>query len=548
MRTRWVTVAGSFCLLFASISAGQEVPAADDTARLRELLKIQQQQLDEQRRALEELKTRLMERGNCDSVAVIDPNRALGETTIQLASVQAPPPSASTASADPAQPAEAGQQPQNPTQEIAREQPEGPALEIGPARLRVGGYLGLTGIYRSTNSGGGIGTSFASIPYEDKVQGNVSEARLSAQSSRISLRVDADFPEPGPRFRRLSGYFEMDFGGTTPGTVAVSSTSVGFRLRQAFAEVQYGETFLLAAGQAFSLMTPAKDQISIWPSDVEMSQSVDTNYLAGMIWDRAPQLRVTWRPSTRFNWAVSAENPEQQLGKGLVTLPTCCSSDLDAQYNTGSDELKVPNLMPDIATRVAFNPVKPFHVDVGGVIRVFRHTLQPYDDDFKEVGGGVGINVRFNATSGTKFLLQSAFGSGLGRYIGGLVPDVAFRSDGSISPIGTTSWVGGVEQKFSDRLSMGGYYSGVNAEDNFFVDTDGSYIGFGYPGSSNSNNRKVQEVTGTAAYQIVKSQDRGSAQLNLQASWLTREPWSIQQGLSSADAFMFFVQVRYNLP
>jgi hypothetical protein len=548
MRTRWVTVAGSFCLLFASISAGQELPAADDTARLRELLKIQQQQLDEQRRALEELKARLMERGNCDSVAVIDPNRALGETTIQLASVQAPPPSASTASADPAQPAEAGQQPQNPTQEIAREQPEGPALEIGPARLRVGGYLGLTGIYRSTNSGGGIGTSFASIPYEDQVQGNVSEARLSAQSSRISLRVDADFPEPGPRFRRLSGYFEMDFGGTTPGTVAVSSTSVGFRLRQAFAEVRYGETFLLAAGQAFSLMTPAKDQISIWPSDVEMSQSVDTNYLAGMIWDRAPQLRVTWRPSTRFNWAVSAENPEQQLGKGLVTLPTCCSSDLDAQYNTGSDELKVPNLMPDIATRVAFNPVKPFHVDVGGVIRVFRHTLQPYDDDFKEVGGGVGINVRFNATSGTKFLLQSAFGSGLGRYIGGLVPDVAFRSDGSISAIGTTSWVGGVEQKFSDRLSMGGYYSGVNAEDKFFVDTDGSYIGFGYPGSSNSNNRKVQEVTGTAAYQIVKSHDRGSAQLNLQASWLTREPWSIQQGLRSADAFMFFVQVRYNLP
>jgi hypothetical protein len=548
MRTRWVTVAGSFCLLFASISAGQEVPAADDTARLRELLKIQQQQLDEQRRALQELKTRLMERGNCDSVAVIYPERALAETTIQLASVQAPPPSASTASADPAQPAEAGQQPQNPTQEIAREQPEGPALEIGPARLRVGGYLGLTGIYRSTNSGGGIGTSFASIPYEDKVQGNVSEARLSAQSSRISLRVDADFPEQRPRFRRLSGYFEMDFGGTTPGSVAVSSTSVGFRLRQAFAEVQYGETFLLAAGQAFSLMTPAKDQISIWPSDVEMSQSVDTNYLAGMIWDRAPQLRVTWRPSTRFNWAVSAENPEQQLGRGLVTLPRCCSSDLDAQYNTGSDELNIPNLMPDIATRFAFNPVKPFHVDVGGVIRVFRHTLQPYDDDFKEVGGGVGINVRFNATSGTKFLLQTAFGSGLGLYVGGLVPDVAFRSDGSISPIGTTSWVGGVEQKFSDRLSMGGYYSGVNAEDNFFVDTDGSYIGFGYPGSSNSNNRKVQEVTGTAAYQIVKSQDRGSAQLNLQASWLTREPWSIQQGLSSADAFMFFVQVRYNLP
>jgi hypothetical protein len=162
----------------------------------------------------------------------------------------------------PSQQPKPGQQPANPTQEIAREQPEGPALAVGPARLRLGGYLGVMGIYRSTNSGGGTGTSFASIPYEEELQGNVSETRLSAQSSRISLRVDADFPEPETRFRRLSGYFEMDFGGTTPGAVAVTSTSVGFRLRQAFAEVQYGRTFFLAAGQAFTLMDCHQPRLS----------------------------------------------------------------------------------------------------------------------------------------------------------------------------------------------------------------------------------------------------------------------------------------------
>ena len=117
-----------------------------------------------------------------------------------------------------------------------------PALAAGPARIRLGGYLGVTGIYRSTNCGGAPGTNFATIPHEDIVEGNVSETRLSAQSSRISIRVDADFPEPETRFRRLSGYFEMDFNGATPGTVAVTSTGVGFRLRQAFAEVQYGDT------------------------------------------------------------------------------------------------------------------------------------------------------------------------------------------------------------------------------------------------------------------------------------------------------------------
>jgi hypothetical protein len=459
----------------------------------------------------------------------------------QGASVSAP----QTPSAQEAKP---GQPPANPTQEIAKEQPEGPALPMGPARIRLGGYLGVTGIYRSTNSGGGPGTNFATIPYEDIVQGNVSETRLSAQSSRISIRVDADFPEPETRFRRLSGYFEMDFSGTTPGAVAVTSTSVGLRLRQAFAEVQYGEHFFLAAGQAFTLMTAQKDQLSMWPSDLEMSQAVDTNYLAGMIWGRTPQVRLTWRPSTRFNWAVSLENPEQQLGTGLVVLPACCASDIDAQYNTGSDELRVPNLMTDIVTRVASNPIKPLHVDVGGVVRVFRHTVSPYDNDFKDVGGGASINARYNLTAGTKLLMQTGFGSGFGRYIGGLVPDAAFRRDGSIRTIGTRSWVGGVEQRISPTLSLAGYYSGLDTDASFDLDTDGSYIGFGFPGSSNSNNRKIQEITGTASYQFVQSPDRGSGQFILQASWLKRDPSWQGNGLPSAKAFLFFAQVRYNLP
>jgi len=444
------------------------------------------------------------------------------------------------------QPAE--QKPLNPTQDTAKEQAEGPALEAGPAKIRIGGYVGLHGIYRSTNSGGAVGTSFASIPYADTVQGNVSEARLSAQASRLSIRVDAEYPQ-GARFRRLSGYFEMDFAGSTPGNIAVTTSGAGFRLRLAFAEVQYGQTFFLAAGQAFSLMTAPKDQLSIWPADVELTTAVDLNYVAGMVWNRSPQLRLTWRPSKRFNWAASVENPEQQLGSGVVRLPQCCASDIDAQYNTGADELRAPNLMPDFSTRVTYSPRKEIHIDAGGVLRVFRHTVAPYDEDFKAAGGGASGNIRVNATPGTKIFGEGAFGSGMGRYIGGLVPDAAFRSDGSISLIDTTSWVGGVEQTLTPRVSVAGYYSGVNAGDNYFTDRDGGFVGFGFPGSSTNNNRTIREFTLTGAYQIVRTPDRGSAQFNTQVSWLKREPWSTPaSGLSSARSFMFFAQVRYNLP
>jgi hypothetical protein len=438
--------------------------------------------------------------------------------------------------------------PLNPTQEIAGEEPEGNALALGPAQLRISGYVGLTGIYRSTNSGGGPGTAFGGIPFEDTVAGNVSETRLSAQASRLSIRVDARFrPEDGPRFRRLSGYFEMDFNGSTPGTVAVTSTSVGFRLRHAFAEVQYRAAFFLAAGQAFTLMTPLKNQLSIWPSDVEMSQAVDTNYLAGMVWERVPQLRLAWRPSTRFNWAVSVENPEQQIGNGIA-LPVCCAGDLELQYNTGNAELGVPNLMPDFVTRIAVNPNRVLHLDVGGVVRVFRHTIAPYEESFREVGGGAGVNAAVSPTRTTRLILQTAFGSGLGRYVGGLVPDLAFRRDGSISLIGTSSWVGGIEQRISSRASVAGYYSGVDTDDTFELDTDGRYIGFGFPGAPRSNNRTIKEWTTTFSYLPARTENRGSVQFALQASWLERTPWSPGNGPDSANAFMFFAQLRYNLP
>ena len=446
--------------------------------------------------------------------------------------------------AAPAAPA-AAQRPLNPTQEVAREEPEGPGIDVGPAKLRIGGYVGVSSLYRSTNSGGGPGTAFATTPYENTLPGNVSEARLTAQPSRLSLRVDAPFPEA--RFRALSGYFEMDFVGATPGNIAVTATSADMRLRQAFADVQYGTSFTLAVGQAFSLMTPPKRTLSVWPSDYEMSQAVDLNYLAGMVWERVPQLRLTWRPSTKFNWAASVENPEQQIGS-VVTLPACCASDIGAQYNTGSQALGVPNLMPDFVTRLAFNPSSRVHVDGGGVVRVFRHTIAPYDEMFHAAGGGGSVNASITAAKATRFIGQFATGAGLGRYIGGLAPDVAFAADGEIRPIPVTSWVGGVEQAISTRVSLAGYYSGVRADATWSVDSDGKHIGFGFPGASNAANRTIDEATATVSYLAVRTDNRGSAQVNFQTSWLRRQPLSQGSGPDAARAFLFLAQVRYNLP
>ena len=49
--------------------------------------------------------------------------------------------------------------------EIADVTPDTQALKLGPAKIRLLGYPALTGVYRSTNAGGNVGTSFTSGPF-----------------------------------------------------------------------------------------------------------------------------------------------------------------------------------------------------------------------------------------------------------------------------------------------------------------------------------------------------------------------------------------------
>ena len=93
-------------------------------------------------------------------------------------------------------------------------------LHIGSASITPVGFMDFTAVFRSTNPGSGIGTNFGSIPYNSGVAGNISEFRLSAQNSRIGLRVDAKV-----HGANVLGYLESDFLGPLAGNGAVTSNS-----------------------------------------------------------------------------------------------------------------------------------------------------------------------------------------------------------------------------------------------------------------------------------------------------------------------------------
>jgi len=433
--------------------------------------------------------------------------------------------------------------------EIADVTPDTPALKLGPTKLRIIGYPAMTTVFRSTNSGGNVGTSFADIPFGNAWQGNTTEFRISPQSTRLALRADLDLLDT-----KAAGYFEMDFGGSpSAGNIAVTSSSYTFRLRQAFFDWQPGK-WDFTGGQAFSLMTPLKQGITPWPGDVASTQVIDTNYVAGLVWGRYPQLRISHAPYKNFWWGFSVENPEQQVGN-KVTFPTMLSSIVSAQYNTGSQELEVPNTMPDFVLKGVYDGKlsngKGIHLDVGTVMRVFRSSnsaanVTTHDTAF---GWGMQGNLLVEVAKGYRLVLQGFASNGAGRYIGGLAPDVIVKPNGDISPIHSYSWVSGLEIAPNKQTGLYFYYSGLYAQKNASLNSDGTCcVGFGGPGSNLNPDRYIQEATGGWSRVLWKYENVGSVQYGIQYSYVWLTPWVSQPGATQAHANMVFGQFRYNLP
>ena len=211
--------------------------AADDLAGLREQLARQQEQIEQLRAALAE-QQKLLE-----------------------ALAQKPP----AAPATPAKPLLAGDgKPVSPL-----------SFRIGGADFTPGGFMDFTSVFRSTNVGSGIGTSFGSLPFGNTAAGQLTETRFSAQNSRLTLKVSAKTGQEA-----VTGYLEMDFLGTLPNNGFVTSNSLGPRMRQYWVQVLRGKWEVLG-GQAWTMLTPNRAGISSLPGDIFSSQDVDTNYQAG---------------------------------------------------------------------------------------------------------------------------------------------------------------------------------------------------------------------------------------------------------------------------
>jgi hypothetical protein len=432
------------------------------------------------------------------------------------------------------------------------------SFKIGGADFSPLGFLDATAVFRSTDVGSGIGTSFGSIPFNGaSPAGELTEVRFSAQNSRLGLRVDSN-----PGNFTLRGYVETDFLGNAAGNVEIGSHSYTLRMRLYWVDVHHGKVEFLA-GQSWSMMTPNRVGISPMPADIFYSQDMDTNYQVGLVWLRTPGFRLVFHPNDNVAWGFALEDPEQYTG-GLVTFPSGFNT---AQVDDSGGNSKTPNKLPDIMSKLAFDTHpngggRNFHIEVAGLYRDYRLNT-PTLGNVSASGGGGSVNLNFELAKNFHLIANSFWSDGGGRYIFQLGPDFAVNvnANGNFvpSPIHADSGIGGFEATVKNSLIYA-YYGAAYFGRDFqatTTTTGTTYTGYGYPGSPNSQNRTIQEPTIGLIQTFWKNRNYGDIKLITQVSYLSRNPWadlatsatgSNPGGAASAHLGMAYVDVRYDLP
>jgi TolA-binding protein len=438
--------------------------------------------------------------------------------------------------------------------------PDSPlSIHFGNASLTPGGWVDFTAIYRSTDVGSGLGTSFASIPFNNTVQGGLSETRFTAQSSRITLRADENFGAT-----KVFAYAEADFNGYLPSNAYVSTNSDTLRLRVFFTDLSRKRWELLG-GQSWSLLTPNRVGVSPFLSEIYNTLHLDTNYQVGLTYARQTQLRAVYHFTDNVALGLSAENPEQFSGSS-ATFPTLFSNiETDVNSGTGSGGgTATPNLHPDVVAKLSADPDwwhHKWHFETAGLLTSVAiltpasvAKITSFKDDRE--GGGISGVANLEVVKNLHLILTGYWSDGGGRYIGGLGPGFVVAQNGSKTApftaqlVHSGSGIAAVEWQATKSSVLSATYSGAYFDRVFSTDpSTGTLVGYGYQGSANTNNRAIQEGTFATLTTLWKRAGYGAVQAITQSSYITRAPWYVAPNApKDAHVFAGYASLRYILP
>src|ERR1700722_8966508 len=432
------------------------------------------------------------------------------------------------------------------------------SFNIGDAVFTPGGFVDFENIFRTTNTQNNIATNFAAIPYGNTAQGHLTEYRSTAQYSRFNILVTDKVGA-----NDITGYCEADFSGNDANSVYQVVNGHTLRLRLCFMDLKRGKWEVLG-GQTYSWLTPNRNGLGPMPSDMATTYNEDQNFQVGLTFTRAAEFRVAYHANDHLAFGVAIEDPNQFIGS-FVALPSAFASTVSSRFDNGA-QIGAPNLFPDIIPKIAYDTKlggKHLHLEAVGLITGARSTVVPIGEksfsSHSVVGGGGSIAGNYELFHNFLFLFNAFWSDGGSHYLVSDGPQLVLRPNAAgtdIFPSMVHAGAGltGLEWIASKRSAFAVYYGQDYFGRNFFTDTtntvaQGTIIGYGGPGSPNTNNRVIQEYTFDWLQTFWKSDKYGALQYYTQYSYVSRTPWFDAPGAPrSAHLSMVYAGFRYVLP
>ncbi len=377
-----------------------------------------------------------------------------------------------------------------------------PTFRLGGVTVTLGGFIDTTALYRSRNLTAGTSTSFNSIPYGNSVNAHLSEFRATAQPSRFSVLVQG---KPTAEIN-LAGYFEGDFNASGTSSNSNQTNSYTPRMRLAYAQYddsRYGLHLLF--GQNWSLATAGT--VGITPRKEGLPPTIDAGYIPGVVYTRAPQVRVVKDFGGKFWLGASLEAPQETYAFAGATASTSVPNlvlppfgnqkvgesltfnSLGTGYLNSTASYSY-DTAPDIIVKAAADPGFG-HYEAYGLGSFFkaRTSVVGAGTTRTVFGGGIGGSAVIPIVPKYVELTGNVLGGyGIGRYGAGQLPDATFKADGAPAPLPEIMGTVGVVGHPTKAVDLYTYVGTEQIGRSTFTTGSGSKTtGFGY-GTSYVNN------------------------------------------------------------
>jgi hypothetical protein len=277
------------------------------------------------------------------------------------------------------------------------------------------------------------------------------------------------------------------------------------------------------------------------------------NYMNGLTWGRIPGIRFIYHPSVKATMGVALENSTPYFGgsggEGVPVLPAALATPISFQLDQNLvNGITLPRLAPDVIGKIAFDPSSRAHFEFVGVVSEVRLFNPLTQQRFTQAGDGGSVNGNFEIFKGFRLITNNFWSAGEGRYLFGEAPNFIVQVDGKPSNIHSGSTVSGFEYAHKNT-QIYSYYGGIYIKRNTALDADGKLIGYGFSGSSNSQNRTTQEGTIGLTQTLWRDGKYGAFQLMFQYAYFFRNPWFVAAGTpKNTHQNAVWFNIRYTLP